>query len=169
MPIPASRDSVTASLRYALHCGPRQKRSARSDGLQRFFSTFPGSGPGIGLLVLRVVVGAAAIAQSAQYIASADRTVAVWIIGLMSMASGACLVAGILTPGAGAVAASTTIAIALNASPSAAARLLMDSVAAVIVTVNAVALVLLGPGAYSIDAYLFGRREIVIPRDAGSR
>lgn len=29
-----------------------------------------------------------------------------------------------------------------------------------------VALVMLGPGAYSIDAYLFGRREIHIPRVA---
>lgn len=106
--------------------------------------------------------------QSAQYIASADRTAGIWIIGLMAMASGTCLVAGILTPGAGAVAASTTMAIALHASPSA-ARLLMDGVATLIVTVNAVAVVLLGPGAYSIDAYLFGRREIVIPRDTGSR
>ena len=136
--------------------------------MQRFFSTFPGSWPGIGLLVLRVVVGAAAIVQGAQYIASADRGAGVWMICLMSIASGASLVAGFVTPGAGAVAASTTIAIALSASPSAASRLFMDTAAAVIVTADAAAIVLLGPGAHSIDAYLFGRREIVIPHDSGS-
>jgi hypothetical protein len=30
------------------------------------------------------------------------------------------------------------------------------------VIVDAVALAVLGPGAYSVDAYLFGRREIII-------
>ena len=137
--------------------------------MQRFFSTFPGSWPGLGLLVLRVVVGGAAIAQGAQYIANADRTAAIWFVGLMSIASGTSLLAGFITPGAGAVAASTTIAIAVNASSPADSRVFMDTVAAVIVTADAAALILLGPGAHSIDAYLFGRREIVIPHDSASR
>jgi hypothetical protein len=34
------------------------------------------------------------------------------------------------------------------------------------VIVDAIALALLGPGAHSIDAWLFGRREIIIPRDS---
>jgi hypothetical protein len=33
----------------------------------------------------------------------------------------------------------------------------------VIVTLDAIALVLLGPGAYSADAYRFGRRLVVLP------
>jgi hypothetical protein len=31
------------------------------------------------------------------------------------------------------------------------------------VTIVAIGVALLGPGAYSIDSYLFGRREIIIP------
>ena len=41
----------------------------------------------------------------------------------------------------------------------------MDRLAAILVFVDGLALALLGPGAHSIDAYLFGRREIIIPHD----
>ena len=34
---------------------------------------------------------------------------------------------------------------------------------AAIVSLDAIALALLGPGAYSVDSYLFGRRVVVIP------
>ena len=37
-----------------------------------------------------------------------------------------------------------------------------DDAAAALVVMVAVAIALLGPGAYSLDSYLFGRREIVI-------
>jgi hypothetical protein len=36
------------------------------------------------------------------------------------------------------------------------------------VTVISIALVCLGPGAFSLDARLFGRREIIIPDSASS-
>ena len=36
-------------------------------------------------------------------------------------------------------------------------------IAAVIVTLDVLALAMLGPGAYSIDAWRFGRRIVVIP------
>jgi hypothetical protein len=42
---------------------------------------------------------------------------------------------------------------------------LVDRLAAVILLVDAAALALLGPGALSLDARLFGRREIIIPHD----
>jgi hypothetical protein len=44
----------------------------------------------------------------------------------------------------------------------------LDSVAAVIGLAAAAGLALLGPGAFSIDARLFGRREIFIPAKDGS-
>jgi len=41
----------------------------------------------------------------------------------------------------------------------------IDRLAALILIVDAAALALLGPGALSLDARLFGRREIIIPHD----
>jgi hypothetical protein len=44
------------------------------------------------------------------------------------------------------------------------ARLGIGSIAEVtIVSLDAMALALLGPGAYSLDSYLFGRRVLVLP------
>ena len=53
--------------------------------------------------------------------------------------------------------------------PPASASFRMDRVAAILVIVDGLALALLGPGAHSIDAYLFGRREIIIPHDLQHR
>jgi hypothetical protein len=53
----------------------------------------------------------------------------------------------------------------LFAAPS---TIFTDDAAAALVVMVAVALALLGPGAYSLDSYLFGRREVFIaarPRD----
>ena len=64
--------------------------------------------------------------------------------------------AGYLTPIAAIVALATHVVIWFA----------LDSVslaAATVVTLDALALALLGPGAYSIDAYRFGRRLVVLP------
>jgi uncharacterized membrane protein YphA (DoxX/SURF4 family) len=42
----------------------------------------------------------------------------------------------------------------------------IDRMAAVLVVADAVAIALLGPGAYSLDARLFGRREIFISHES---
>lgn len=38
-----------------------------------------------------------------------------------------------------------------------------NTAAATIIALNAIALALLGPGAYSVDSYRFGRRMVVLP------
>jgi uncharacterized membrane protein YphA (DoxX/SURF4 family) len=96
---------------------------------------------------------------------AADLSLGVWTVGVLTVVAGAFLVAGFLTPGAGAVAGLGTIVIASSTGPPAAASSVIGFIPALFVLADAVALVLLGPGAVSMDARLFGRREIIIPPD----
>jgi uncharacterized membrane protein YphA (DoxX/SURF4 family) len=84
-------------------------------------------------------------------------------LGAFAAVSGAALVAGFLTPAAAAAAGLATLLMAVAGPPPAGAGLLIDRTAAALLIVVALALAMLGPGALSIDARLFGRREIVIP------
>jgi len=115
--------------------------------------------------VLRVVVGLTTAGQAGIYLATAKApTIATWAFGLPALISGALLLAGLLTPGAGAAAGAFALLMFMHWTPSSFPAGTLDSVAAVLLMADAVAVVLLGPGALSLDAYLFGRREILLPR-----
>lgn len=142
----------------------RQRPHSRSARLQRFFSTFPGGWPGAGLLLLRGVAGAAAVAQGGSYLArGADPAASSWALAGLAVLSGLGLVAGFLTPGAAVGVGLSTLAIAAASTTTAGPDLAAHWQGAALVVADALALAMLGPGAHSIDAWLFGRREIVIP------
>jgi len=133
--------------------------------VQRYFSTFPGSWPGVGLLLLRIVAGAASSTEGVVWLTrTADPTAVTWIAGVLAVVSGVALVAGFLTPVSGAVAGFTTLFFVATWTPPG-ASMPIDRLSALLLIADAVALALLGPGAMSLDARLFGRREIVVPRD----
>ena len=133
--------------------------------MQRFFSTFPDRWPGVGLLLLRAVVGVTAIIQGGTCLANAQGpSEAFRVAACLAILSGAALLVGFLTPGVTVIAGLAIGAIAFWGTASVAAPFLDDAGAWSVVAV-AVALVLLGPGALSLDARLFGRREIVFPHD----
>ena len=82
----------------------------------------------------------------------------------LAIVSGASLLIGFLTPGATTVAGLAFVMLAF-ASGAPAAGLFLDRPGALSLALVAAALVLLGPGALSLDARLFGRREIGLSRD----
>lgn len=86
------------------------------------------------------------------------------MVGLLAMADGAALLIGFLTPVAALLAGLVSIGIALSWLPTCTPKGFGGAPATIFLIVTAVAVLLLGPGAFSLDARLFGRREIVIPQ-----
>jgi uncharacterized membrane protein YphA (DoxX/SURF4 family) len=119
--------------------------------VQRLFSAFPGGWPSLGLLLLRTAIGISAVADGVAYLTGhSDASLALWVVGVLAIACGVLIVFGFLTPIAGAVLAACILT----------APFFGERRYALLVLVTCVAIVLLGPGALSIDARLFGRREI---------
>jgi putative oxidoreductase len=142
---------------------PSNGRAASLIRVQRFFSTFPDRWPGLGLLLLRVLVGGVAILDGLESLLNnQDMILMIALAGTLAVASGALLLAGFLTPGTASVAGLTPVILAVvDLDPP-----LLNLAGALYVGATAVAVILLGPGALSIDARLFGRREIVFARDS---
>jgi uncharacterized membrane protein YphA (DoxX/SURF4 family) len=128
------------------------------------FSTFPGGWPGAGLLLLRAAIGVTAIIQGGHYLVDpGNLTLGTGTVGLVAIASGALLLSGFLTPVAGIVAGLGTLGVTLGWLPAATRNLFDARLPAVFAVIMSACIVFLGPGAFSVDARLFGRREIIIP------
>jgi len=124
--------------------------------MQRLFTMFPGGRVGVALVCLRLsaVVALALGAESARPLADG--------VALVAMAIGLALCIGLATPICASVCC---LAAVYHASYSTGAA----SLCLVISALNAFALALLGPGAYSIDARLYGRRRVVFKHAEGER
>jgi uncharacterized membrane protein YphA (DoxX/SURF4 family) len=131
--------------------------------LQQSFSAFPSGWPGVALLLLRAVIAGLVIAQGSFYIGGADAAVEPWIVGAAALGIGLMLMIGFLTPIAGALAGLGGIAIAVSLLPVCTPNLFDETPSVILAASILVAMVLLGPGAFSADSRIFGRREIIIP------
>ena len=122
--------------------------------MQRLFSTFADGWPGKGLLLQRVVTTAALIhcgiagLREAQFASIAPQIVAA--------GAGILLLVGLWTPVIGTVIAIVEAWIVLS-RPA-------DPWIPIVLAALGATLAMLGPGAWSIDARLFGRKHIDIPK-----
>ena len=119
--------------------------------MQRLFSTFPGGSPGIGLLCLRFGTGIP-LAQCAVTALSAAPLGGSVACNLLAAVAGIPLLAGLWTPIAATVLAIDELWLAISQPAAAWTHLPLALLGA--------SLALLGPGAWSIDSRLFGRKRI---------
>jgi uncharacterized membrane protein YphA (DoxX/SURF4 family) len=122
--------------------------------MRRLFSTFSSGSPGLGLLLLRFVVATALIVSCIRlYNGASAQAITPHLI---AAGAGLLLVAGLWTPVAGAIIAIMELLTAFSHGHDPWVSLLLASLG--------VALALLGPGAWSVDARLFGWKRIEIQR-----
>jgi putative oxidoreductase len=126
--------------------------------LRRLFSTFAGGSPGAGLLLMRLAVGIAFIARGLNRL-RIDPSVQLAALDVLAIASGMFLIAGLWTPVTGGLAAVLGLCNAISQSP--------DPWADIYLAITAAALALLGPGAWSVDARLFGWKRIDVGQHDG--
>jgi hypothetical protein len=112
---------------------------------------------------MRVVFGLVVLVEGKYYIGETNATAGSWTIGLSAMLAGSLLVVGLITPVIGAAVAAGVVGIGISILPRSVPSLFDSLVSLILGLTVLVAIVGLGPGAFSLDARLFGRREIIIP------
>jgi putative oxidoreductase len=118
--------------------------------LQRLFSTFAGGWPGLGLLIQRLATGIALFHNGMAQLEAP--TSGLMVPEMTGAALALFIVTGLWTPVAGAFVAVVEVWIALSGAS--------DAWVATILAVLGGTLAMIGPGAWSIDARLFGRKHI---------
>lgn len=119
--------------------------------MQRLFTTFPIGWPAAGLLLLRLSAGVPLIVHG---ISATHRTTQPlsFTLPALSALSGVLLLFGLWTPLVGLSAVFIELSKLILRS--------VDGEYHILLAALALSLVMLGPGAWSIDARLFGRRSI---------
>ena len=121
--------------------------------MRRLYSTFAGGWPGIGLLVMRLVVGSVLMVR-ASWLLWPGPPLGAGLTCLSLAGPGLLLVAGLWTPLAGMAVAAIELSQILTSK---------DVVAPLMAATMAGALAMLGPGRWSLDARLFGWKRIEAP------
>jgi len=121
--------------------------------VQRLFSTFARGWPGVGLLLLRVAAGGSLVARTILVLGN-EPTFGTGFFQLFIATAGLLLIAGLWTP----VVAAVIVLLELW-------RIISrhgDPASDILLCILALAIALLGPGGWSVDARLFGWKRIEV-------
>jgi putative oxidoreductase len=117
--------------------------------LQRLFSTFASGWPGIGLLLQRILTAILLIRFAINQVPG---PISAWmIVQLISAGAGTLLLVGLWTPVVATLIAVMELWVAVTHS---------DPWNPIVLATLSASLAMIGPGAWSIDARLFGRKHI---------
>jgi putative oxidoreductase len=121
--------------------------------MQRLFSSFPNAWPGTGLLLLRMVVGVPVVVDCSTALLTQPGSAGLWrhAVGL---AGSSLLLVGFWTPIGGALQALAQGYLGFGTGGVDASRLITAAIG--------ISLIMLGPGAWSVDARLYGRKRIEV-------
>jgi len=119
--------------------------------LQRLFTTFADGWPGLGLLIQRLVTGFTLLYYGTAVLTK-NHPPGIVVPEITGAVLGLFILAGLWTPVAGALVATVEAWIALAGRG--------DARIAIVLAVLGGTLAMIGPGAWSIDARLFGRKYI---------
>lgn len=122
--------------------------------MQRLFSTFPEGWPGAGLAFLRAVTAIPPVQHGIAGLWPVSQPLV--MVQVAAAAAGVLLLAGLWTPLAGVLMAVMELGLAVF-HPD-------DRWMHILVGALGIVLAMLGPGAWSVDARLFGRKRIQIPQ-----
>jgi putative oxidoreductase len=119
--------------------------------LQRLYSTFADHWPGVGLLIQRIVVAIALIRFCVLHLTYATLSASMFP-NMIAACAGMLLLVGLWTPLIGILIALVELWIAVTHGG--------DPWISILLATMAGTLAMLGPGAFSVDARLFGRRHL---------
>ena len=123
--------------------------------MRRLFSTFARGFPGAGLLLMRLAAGGSLIAHGIGNF-QMRMPLEASILDILTVGDGALLVAGLWTPMAGFLVVIIAVLDTLTQRGNPCPGVLLAAIGS--------ALALVGPGAWSLDAWLFGWKRIDIER-----
>jgi len=119
--------------------------------MQRLFTTFPNGWPGAAILLLRIVCAVPLILDTLSLLSGSSPSIALWL-RLVGLLPGTLLLVGFFTPVAALLQVLVELSLVITMPTLAALHLTRAAVG--------VALMWLGPGVWSLDSRLYGRKRI---------
>jgi putative oxidoreductase len=123
--------------------------------LQRLFSTFANGLPGVGLLLQRLITGGVLVEYTITHLTGSAQP-AILLPQLAALGAGALLIIGLWTPVMGGIVAFVELWTMVAGSG--------DPWIPVLLATLGISLAFIGPGAWSVDARIFGRKQISVSR-----